>query len=195
MTSAGNTSQAQTSSAEAEVKDMINEAQQQVKESQDKIHKARRETEEDAEQIQKDQRFQRVKDALDLKEQGHKLDPSAVKEHDDAHGDIEAKADASRKAQPPNDSKDTEADSRSNSTTKADKAQNGPMSKEERTRENAASEEAQVPDGTISKSICQRLLALEAKAAARPRRKLVSKGEPVPQLAHHYAAAAWWAVA
>ena len=64
-----------------------------------------------------------------------------------------------------------------------------------RTRENAAKDEAQVPDGTIHQSVCQRLMALEELAASRPRIKLVSRGEPIPQLRHHYAAAAWWAVA
>lgn len=67
-------------------------------------------------------------------------------------------------------------------------------SKEARTHENASSKGAQVPDPSISKSVRQRLLALEEVRANKPFRKLISKGEPVPQLTHHYAAAAWWAV-
>lgn len=67
-------------------------------------------------------------------------------------------------------------------------------SKEARTHENASSKEAQVPDLSISKSVRERLLALEELRATKPFRKLISRGEPVPQLTHHYAAAAWWAV-
>lgn len=67
-------------------------------------------------------------------------------------------------------------------------------SKEAQTRENASSKDAQVPDPSISKSVRERLLALEELRATKPFRKLISKGEPVPQLTHHYAAAAWWAV-
>lgn len=67
-------------------------------------------------------------------------------------------------------------------------------SKEARTHENASSKEAQVPDPSISKSVRERLLALEEIRATKPFRKLISRGEPVPQLTHHYAAAAWWAI-
>ena len=66
-------------------------------------------------------------------------------------------------------------------------------SKEAQTRENGSSKDAQVPDPSISKSVRERLLALEEVRTTKPFRKLISKGEPVPQLSHHYAAAAWWA--
>lgn len=184
------------SSAEAQVKEKVDEALQQVKDSQEKIQTARRETEDEAEQIRKDQRFQRVKGALDLKEQGHKLDPSVIKDDRNQHPEsIEAKARAGREAQVSNSSKGKKAASHNKGASQESGVKDAPMSKEQRTHENAASQEAQVPDGTISKSVCQRLLALEALAETRPRRKLVSMGEPVPQLVHHYAAAAWWAVA
>ena len=155
---AGQNDAATTTSLEAQVEEKVNEALQQVKDSQEKIQANRRKTEDEAEKIKKDQRFRRVKDALDLKEQGHNLDPSAGHSPDE----------------------DVLADS-----------------KAAQTRKNAASDEAQVPDGqmSLSKSICQRLLALEEAHASRPRRKLISRAEPVPQLTHHYAAAAWWAVA
>ena len=67
-------------------------------------------------------------------------------------------------------------------------------SKEAQTQENANSADAQVPNPSISKSVRQRLLAMEELRAAKPFRRLISRGEPVPQLTHHYAAAAWWAV-
>ena len=193
---AGVSASTQTSSAEAQVQEKVDEALQQVKDSQEKVQTARRETEDEAEQIRKDQRFQRVKGALDLKEQGHNLDPSVAKDDEDLHpGSIEAKARSGREAQVSNSSKGQKAASHDKGASQESGVKDAPMSKEQRTRENAASQEAQVPDGTISKSVCQRLLALEALADTRPRRKLVSMGEPVPQLVHHYAAAAWWAVA
>ena len=196
VVSAGVSGSTQTSSAEAQVKEKVNEALQQVKDSQEKIQTARRETEDDAEQIRKDQRFLRVKGALDLKEQGHNLDPSVAKDDEDQHSEgVEAKARTGREAQVSSSSKNKEAASHDKGASQESGVKGAPMSKEQRTRENAASQEAQVPDGTISKSVCQRLLALEELADTRPRRKLVSKGEPVPQLVHHYAAAAWWAVA
>lgn len=141
--------------AAAQVKEKIDLAVQQVQVSQDKILKKRQEGQQEAEQRQKDQRFQRVKGALDLKEKGHKLEPTAG--HDQTEGSLGD-------------------------------------SKEAQTRENANSKEAQVPDPSISKSVRQRLLALEELRAAKPFRRLISRGEPVPQLTHHYAAAAWWAV-
>ena len=141
--------------AAAEVKEKIDLAAQQVQEAQDKILDKRQQGQQDAEQRQKDQRFQRVKGALDLKEKGHKLEPTAG--HDQTEGS-------------PGDSKEAQ------------------------TRENANSKEAQVPDPSISKSVRQRLLALEEMRSAKPFRRLISRGEPVPQLTHHYAAAAWWAV-
>lgn len=196
VVSAGVSGSTQTSSAEAQVKEKVDEALQQVKDSQEKVQTARRETEDEAEQIRKDQRFQRVKGALDLKEQGHNLDPSVAKDDEDQHPEsIEAKARSGREVQVSNSSKGKEAASHDKGASQESGVKDAPMSKEQRTRENAASQEAQVPDGTISKSVCQRLLALEALADTRPRRKLVSMGEPVPQLVHHYAAAAWWAVA
>jgi len=196
VVSAGLSSSTQTSSAEAQVKEKVDKALQQVKESQEKIQTARRETEDEAEQIRKDQRFQRVKGALDLKEQGHNLDPSVAKDDGNQQSEsIEAKARADREAQVSNSSEGKKAASHNEGASQESGVKDAPMSKEQRTRENAASQEAQVPDGTMSKSVCQRLLALEALAETRPRRKLVSMGEPVPQLVHHYAAAAWWAVA
>ena len=196
VVSAGMSGSTTASSAEAQVKEKVDEALQQVKDSQEKIQTARRETEDEAEQIRKDQRFQRVKGALDLKEQGHKLDPSVIKDDRNQHPEsIEAKARAGREAQVSNSSKGKKAASHNKGASQESGVKDAPMSKEQRTHENAASQEAQVPDGTISKSVCQRLLALEALAETRPRRKLVSMGEPVPQLVHHYAAAAWWAVA
>ncbi len=195
VVAAGLSGGTQTSSAEAQVKEKVDEALQQVKESQEKIQTARRETEDEAEQIRKDQRFQRVKGALDLKEQGHNLDPAVSKDGGNQHPEsIEAKARADREAQV-SDSSEGNAASHNEGASQESGIKDAPLSKEQRTRENAASQEAQVPDGTISKSVCQRLLALEALAETRPRRKLVSMGEPVPQLVHHYAAAAWWAVA
>lgn len=152
---AGHDAAANTSSAEAEVKEKVNEALRQVQEAQRQIHSSRTESEEQAERTKKDQKFRRAKGAMELKEQGHNLDPSA------GHSPEEDSVNDSKAA---------------------------------RTRENAASDEAHKPDGTISQSVCQRLMALEELAAARPRRKLVQRGEPVPQLRHHYAAAAWWAV-
>ncbi len=181
---AGQTDTARTASSEAQVKEKVNEALQQVKDSQEKIQNARRETEVEAEQIEQDQRFDRVKGALDLKEQGHNLDPTVAREEGDE--DAFEKVDSGKKAQPHENGASEE---------KATSVPDTQMSKEERTRENAAAKEAQVPDGTISKSVRQRLLALEELRAARPQRKLISRGEPVPQPAHHYAAAAWWAVA
>lgn len=196
VVSAGLSSDTQTSSAEARVKEKVDEARQQVKVSQEKIQTARRETEDEAEQIRKDQRFHRVKSALDLKEQGHNLDPSVAKDDADQHPEsIEAKARAGKEAQISNSSKGKKAASHDKGASQGSGVIDAPMSKEQRTHENAADQEAQVPDGTISTSVCQRLLALEALADTRPRRKLVSMGEPVPQLVHHYAAAAWWAVA
>lgn len=194
VVSAGLSGNAQTSSAEAQVKEKVDEALQQVKVSQDKVQTARRETEDEAEQIRKNQRFQRVKGALDLKEQGHNLDPSVAKDDENQHPES-TQAKARTEAQVSNSSKGKKATSHDKGASQESDVKNAPMSKEQRTRENAASQEAQVPDGTISKSVCQRLLALEALADSRPRRKLVSMGEPVPQLVHHYAAAAWWAVA
>ncbi len=196
VVSAGLSSSTQTSSAEAQVKEKVDKALQQVKESQEKIQTARRETEDEAEQIRKDQRFQRVKGALDLKEQGRNLDPSVAKDDGNQHPEsIEAKAPADREAQVSDSSEGKKAASHNEGASQESGVKDAPMSKEQRTRKNAASQEAQVPDGTMSKSVCQRLLALEALAETRPRRKLVSMGEPVPQLVHHYAAAAWWAVA
>lgn len=143
------------SDAATQVQEKVDEALQQVQEAQDEIVRHRKEGQEEAEQIKKDQQFQRAKGALELKEKGHKLEPSAG--HDQPEAPV--------------------ADS-----------------KEAQTRENASSKDAQVPDPSISRSVCERLLALEELRATKPFRKLISKGEPVPQLTHHYAAAAWWAV-
>lgn len=139
----------------AQVQEKLDEALQQVQEAQEEIVRHREAGQEEAEQIRKDQRFQRAKGALDLKEKGYKLEPAAG--HDQPDASLE-------------------------------------QSKEAQTRENASSQDAQVPNPSISKSICERLQALEELRATKPFRKLVSKGEPVPQLSHHYAAAAWWAV-
>lgn len=141
--------------ATAQVQEKVDEAVQKVQEAQEEIIRHRKEGQEEADQIRKDQRFERAKGALELKEKGHKLEPSAGHE------------------QPEGPLKD---------------------SKEAQTRENASSRDAQVPDPSISRSVCDRLLALEELRATKPFRKLISKGEPVPQLTHHYAAAAWWAV-
>ena len=144
-----------TGDAAAQVQEKVDEALQKVQEAQEEIVRHRKEGQEEAEQIRKDQQFQRAKGALELKDKGHKLEPSAGHDQPEA-----ALAD----------------------------------SKEAQTHENASSKDAQVPDPSISKSVRERLLALEELRATKPFRKLISKGEPIPQLTHHYAAAAWWAV-
>ena len=141
--------------AAPQVQQKVDQALQQVQDAQEQVEKNRQRSQEEAEQRRKDQRFDRAKDALHLKDQGYKLEPTAG--HDQAEDLLED-------------------------------------SKEARTHENASSKEAQLPNPSISKSVRERLLALEEVRASKPFRKLISRGEPVPQLTHHYAAAAWWAV-
>lgn len=71
----------------------LREAFEHAKEAEHDITAKRAEQEQDAEQRQKDQRFDRAKDAMNLKEAGHNLDPTAGHEQGDpdAHDSIEAK--------------------------------------------------------------------------------------------------------
>lgn len=151
----GATAKSGRDDAAAQVRQKVDQALQQVQDAQKEVEETRQRSHEEAEQRRKDQRFDRAKDALHLKDQGYKLEPSAG--HDQAEDLLED-------------------------------------SKEARTHENASSQEAQVPNPSISKSVRERLLALEEIRATKPFRKLISRGEPVPQLTHHYAAAAWWAI-
>lgn len=130
------------------LEDKIREAFQQADQAEKDIKSERAGHEEQAEQRQKDQRFARVKDALNLREQGHDLDPTAGHEQ----GDL-----------------------------------NAGESVEDQTHKNAASP---------SKAVLQRLLDLEGQRSPQPRQaRQNSNRSPVPPLSHHYAAAAWWAVA
>lgn len=78
----------------------LREAFEQAKEAEHDITAKRASQEQEAEQRQKDQRFDRAKDALNLKEQGHNLDPTAGHEQGELDADESVEEKTRKNASP-----------------------------------------------------------------------------------------------